>query len=114
MTARSDTEMEDPAEFWVDFARGAVDAGCDAVFGHGPHVTLGIEIYKGRPIFYSLGNFIFQNDTIQSVPPGYYRGFGLPDDATPGDFMDARSGNGTRSFEIEAPYWESIVPICDL
>ena len=113
MTAKSDTEMEDPADFWVDFARAAVDAGCDAVFGHGPHVTLGIEIYKGRPIFYSLGNFIFQNDTIQSVPPGYYRGFGLPDDATPADFMDARSGNGTRSFEIEAPYWESIVPICE-
>ena len=113
MTAKSDTEMPEPAEFWVDFARAAVDAGCDAVFGHGPHVTLGIEIYKGRPIFYSLGNFIFENDTIQSVPPGYYRGFGLSDDATPGDFMDARSGNGTRSFEIEAPYWESILPICE-
>ena len=26
--------------------------------------------------------------------------------------MDARSGNGTRSFEIEGPYWESILPIC--
>ena len=111
-TAKSDIEMEDPADFWVDFARAAVDAGCDAVFGHGPHVTLGIEIYKGRPIFYSLGNFIFENDTIQSVPPGYFRGFGLPEDATPGDFMDARSGNGTRSFEIEGPYWESILPIC--
>jgi poly-gamma-glutamate synthesis protein (capsule biosynthesis protein) len=113
LTAKSDIEMEDPAEFWIDFARAAVDAGCDAVFGHGPHVTLGIEIYKGKPIFYSLGNFIFQNDTIQSVPPGYYRGFGLPADATPADFMDARSGNGTRSFEIEAPYWESILPICE-
>jgi poly-gamma-glutamate capsule biosynthesis protein CapA/YwtB (metallophosphatase superfamily) len=113
MTAKSDTEMENPADFWVDFARAAIDAGCDAVFGHGPHVTLGIEIYKGRPVFYSLGNFVFENDTIQSVPPGYLRGFGLPEDATPGDFMDARSGNGTRSFEIEAPYWESIVPICE-
>ena len=113
LTANSDSEMEDPADFWIEFAHAAVDAGCDAVFGHGPHLTLGIEIYKGRPIFYSLGNFIFENDTIQSVPSGYYRGFGLPEDATPGEFMDARSGNGTRSFEINATYWESILPICE-
>lgn len=113
LTARNDEEMEDPADFWIDFAHSAVDAGADVVFGHGPHVTLGIEIYKGRPIFYSLGNFIFENDTIQTVPPGYSRGFGLPGDATPGDFMDARSGNGVRSFEIGPEFWQSFVPVCE-
>jgi capsule synthesis protein PGA_cap len=39
------------------FARAVIDAGADAVVGHGPHVLRGIEFYKGRPIFYSLGNF---------------------------------------------------------
>jgi hypothetical protein len=34
-----------------------IDAGADAVVGHGPHVLRGVEFYKGRPIFYSLGNF---------------------------------------------------------
>lgn len=40
------------------FCRGAVDAGADAVIGHGPHVPRGIELYKNRIIAYSLGNFL--------------------------------------------------------
>ncbi len=39
------------------FARACVDAGGDVIFGHGPHVVRGIEIYKDRIIAYSLGNF---------------------------------------------------------
>ena len=41
----------------VRFARGAVDAGADLVFGHGPHVVRGMERYRDRLIAYSLGNF---------------------------------------------------------
>jgi poly-gamma-glutamate capsule biosynthesis protein CapA/YwtB (metallophosphatase superfamily) len=39
------------------FARTVIDAGADVVFGHGPHVTRAIDIYKGRFITYSMGNF---------------------------------------------------------
>ncbi|MEY9928965.1 poly-gamma-glutamate capsule biosynthesis protein CapA/YwtB (metallophosphatase superfamily) [Catenulispora sp. GP43] len=39
--------------------RAAVDAGADLVMGHGPHTLQGVELYRGRPIFYSLGNFVF-------------------------------------------------------
>lgn len=39
------------------FARTVIDAGADIVFGHGPHVTRAIDIYKGKFIAYSLGNF---------------------------------------------------------
>jgi poly-gamma-glutamate synthesis protein (capsule biosynthesis protein) len=113
LTAKGDPEMYDPADYWVSFAHQAVDAGTDVVFGHGPHTTLGIEIYNGRPIFYSVGNFIFQNDTIETVPPGFNSGFGLPGDAKPGEFMDARSGNGTRSFEAEPEFWQAFVPLCE-
>jgi hypothetical protein len=41
----------------VEFARAAVDAGADLVLGHGPHVVRALELYKGRLIAYSLGNF---------------------------------------------------------
>ncbi len=41
----------------VRFARLAVDAGADLVFGHGPHVVRAMELYKDRLIAYSLGNF---------------------------------------------------------
>ncbi len=40
-----------------EFARTVVDAGADLVLGHGPHLLRGSEIYKGRFIIYSLGNF---------------------------------------------------------
>lgn len=40
-----------------DFAHSLVDAGADIIFGHGPHVTRALEVYKERFIIYSLGNF---------------------------------------------------------
>lgn len=41
------------------FAKRIVDAGADVIVGHHPHVPRGVEVYRGRPILYSLGNFIF-------------------------------------------------------
>ena len=40
-------------------ARRLIDQGADLIIGHHPHVTQGYEVYKGKHIFYSLGNFIF-------------------------------------------------------
>jgi poly-gamma-glutamate capsule biosynthesis protein CapA/YwtB (metallophosphatase superfamily) len=48
--------------------RRAVDAGADVVLGSGPHVLRGIEIYKGKPIVYSLSNFIYQYRTPGRIP----------------------------------------------
>lgn len=42
----------------VKFAKAAIDAGADLVFGHGPHVLRAIELYKNKLIAYSLGNFL--------------------------------------------------------
>ena len=42
----------------VQFSRTAIDAGADVVIGHGPHVLRAMEIYKGKLIVYSLGNFV--------------------------------------------------------
>jgi hypothetical protein len=42
-----------------DVARAAIDAGADVIHGSGPHRLKGIEVYRDRPIFYSLGNFCF-------------------------------------------------------
>lgn len=41
------------------FAHDIIDAGADVIIGHHPHVPRGVEVYKGKMIFYSLGNFIF-------------------------------------------------------
>lgn len=44
-------------------AHALIDVGADVVLGHHPHVIQGVEIYRGKPVFYSLGNYLFdQND----------------------------------------------------
>lgn len=48
-----------PQEYQRALARRYIDAGADLVIGSHPHVLQGIEYYKGKPIFYSLGNFVF-------------------------------------------------------
>nr|WP_290228342.1 CapA family protein [Trichocoleus desertorum] len=50
---------EYPADLQIQLAHHTIDVGADLVVGHHPHVLQGAEIYKGRPIAYSLGNFIF-------------------------------------------------------
>jgi poly-gamma-glutamate synthesis protein (capsule biosynthesis protein) len=101
-------DREIPAEFLVTFAHAVIDAGADLFVGHGPHVLRGIEIYKGKPIFYSLGNFIFQNDLIRFQPQESYDQFNLSTTATPSDFYDARSANDTRSYPSDREYWKSV------
>jgi poly-gamma-glutamate synthesis protein (capsule biosynthesis protein) len=49
-----------PADFLVSFYHDAIDAGADAVVATGLHSVQGIEVYKGRPIFYSLGSLFFE------------------------------------------------------
>jgi Bacterial capsule synthesis protein PGA_cap len=46
-------------EYMSEIAHAAIDAGADIVMGHGPHYSLPVEVYKGRPIFYGLGSFSF-------------------------------------------------------
>src|SRR5262245_12129566 len=55
------TDIETQPEFVADFARACIEAGADLLAIHGPHMFMGVEIYKGKPIFYSLGNFFMQN-----------------------------------------------------
>lgn len=102
-----------PPEFLVDFARWTIDQGCALFAGHGPHFLRGIEIYKNRPIFYSLGNFIFQNESVLWLPDEAYRRFNLGYDQTPGDYLDTRSGSGTRAFAADPVFWQSVVATCN-
>ena len=102
-------DRESPAAFLVTFAHAVIDAGADLFVGHGPHVLRGIEIYKGKPIFYSLANFIFQNETIPFQPQENYDQLNLPLTAGTADYFDTRSANDTRSFPADQKIWESVV-----
>lgn len=45
------------AEYQIEIGHAAIDAGCDLILGHHAHLLKGVEVYKGKPIIYSLGNF---------------------------------------------------------
>jgi poly-gamma-glutamate capsule biosynthesis protein CapA/YwtB (metallophosphatase superfamily) len=50
---------KDVLGYMTEIAHAAIDAGADMVIGHGPHYSMAVEVYKGRPIFYGLGSFSF-------------------------------------------------------
>ncbi|MGC4250233.1 MAG: CapA family protein [Sphingobium sp.] len=57
-----------PADFLPPLFHDAIDAGASVVVRHGPHATQGIEIYKGRPIFYGTGHFFFELPRTLTIP----------------------------------------------
>lgn len=57
VTKKSETYMNENRGNVYEFSHSVIDAGADLVFGSGPHVTRAVELYKGKFIAYSLGNF---------------------------------------------------------
>jgi len=57
-----------PSPRMRELFRFYIDAGADAVVGHHTHCTSGHEIYKGKPVFYSVGNFLFDSERHRSGP----------------------------------------------
>jgi poly-gamma-glutamate synthesis protein (capsule biosynthesis protein) len=102
---------ETPPPFLVAFAHAMIDAGADVVVGHGPHVLRAVELYRGRPILYSLGNFLFEYETVSELPADDYEMAGLPPGATPEDFFDRYDQGGVRGYPADAEVWESAVAV---
>lgn len=104
-------DRETPPPFLVAFAHAMIDAGADTVVGHGPHVLRGIELYRGRPILYSLGNFVFEYETLAELPADDYEDVNLPATAKPDDFFDRYDQGGARGYPADAQVWESSVAV---
>lgn len=100
-----------PPEWLREFVKKCLDAGATTFLVHGPHQLRGIEIYKGKPIFYSLANFVFQNETIDPMPSDHYELFDLPDTALAADLYDARFKGGTSGFPSSPVWYESVVAV---
>ncbi|RKN82061.1 CapA family protein [Paenibacillus ginsengarvi] len=104
-----DGRKDAPADFLREFARRCIDEGAHAVIGHGPHVIRGVELYRGKPILYSLGNFIFQNDSVDRLPADFYEKYGLGPEHRTADALDARSAGDTRGLGASPDVWSSVV-----
>src|SRR5204863_4244484 len=98
-------------DFLPALARATIDNGADMFVGHGPHVLRGIEIYKGKPIFYGLGEFFYQwqhfdsallsGSWPQSSGEGRGRGRGSAT-AAEEQSIDVRVSAGLRPINFEA------------
>ncbi|MEI7742928.1 MAG: CapA family protein [Chloroflexota bacterium] len=59
-----------PSAFQLSMGRAAIDAGADMVIGNHPHWAEGMEVYKGKPIWYALGNLVFDQSWSEPTMEG--------------------------------------------
>lgn len=104
-------ERDEPAAFLVEFAHAVIDAGAHLVVGHGPHLLRGMELYKGRPIFYSLGNFVEQHELVERMPADAYTRYRVDPSWHPGELFAQRSRDDSGSYWTDERYWQTIVPV---
>lgn len=94
-----------------ELCRQLASDGADIVVCHGAHRLRGLELVAACPIFHGLGNFIFQNETVQRLPAETFRVMGLPPDAQVSDYVDARYDGGRKGFPATATYWETVAAV---
>jgi poly-gamma-glutamate synthesis protein (capsule biosynthesis protein) len=86
-------------DFLFELAHKAIDSGADMWVTHGPHVLRGVEIYKGKPIFYGMGEFYYQWQHMDSsLLSGSWPQNGTVDDKT----VDVRVSAGLRPVNFES------------
>ncbi|MBR5229951.1 MAG: CapA family protein [Firmicutes bacterium] len=100
----------EPDYYVEEYARRCIDAGADAFIGTGNHLMKGIEIYKGKPIFYCLGNFIFHSEYVARFSADVVENFGFPMDLTGLEVVARRKERATGSMESNDIYYKSIIP----
>lgn len=99
-----------PPQFAIELAHAAIDSGADEFVISGPHQLRGIEIYKGKPIFYSLGNFFFEVDQVEGTDPDQMEAYGLG--ALAGD--DYEWGQRFLARNFNGPIWyQSVVAVSE-
>jgi poly-gamma-glutamate capsule biosynthesis protein CapA/YwtB (metallophosphatase superfamily) len=104
------TTKEEPADFLRTYAHRMIDEGAAVVVGHGPHLLRGMEMYQGKPIFYSLGNFVGQNELTFKLPSDSYETFRTDPTTPPGELYRQRSQNDTKGFPSDRRYWQALAP----
>ncbi len=105
---------ENPSEFLIEFAHRAIDMGAHAVIGHGPHLLRPLEIYKKRPIFYSLGDFMLHNESVTFAPEDMYEKYGLTSDDALCDIYRKRSRNYAVGLLTDRRMMEAVIPYFEM
>ena len=110
----SGSAKETPPDFLVEFCRHCIDLGAHAVLGHGPHLLRPLEIYKNRPIFYSLGDFMLHNESVTFAPEDMYEKFGMTSADPLCDIYRKRSRNYTCGLLTDHRMMEAVIPYFEM
>ncbi len=106
---KHDTDDE-PDDFLIEFCRKCIDAGASAVIGTGTHQLKAVEIYKEKPIFYSLGNFIFQSDMVFCMPDDFREKYKMPYGLTAKEQIAERAKLGNGGLHMDVNNFRSLMP----
>lgn len=106
--------MENIPSFLKEFAHRCIDLGAHAVIGHGPHLLRPFEIYKGLPIFYSLGDFILHLENCRMLPYEYYEKYGLTPEAGIYELFKTRTRNFTVGLQRQQEMTEAVIPYFEI
>ena len=107
---KHDTDDE-PDDFLIEFCRKCIDAGASAVIGTGTHQLKAVEIYKDNPIFYSLGNFIFQSDMVFCMPDDFREKYKMPHGLTAREQIAQRAKLGNGGLHTDVNNFRSLMPL---
>ena len=102
-------ESRNPPDFLMQLAHTAIDNGADVFFAHGEGEVRGVELYKGRPIFYGLGNFIRHPYQNHVIPPGFWER--TTQILNPETSTDAEVSAWTVSEVHDREYFESVIAV---
>jgi poly-gamma-glutamate synthesis protein (capsule biosynthesis protein) len=100
-----------PPAHIVKYAHDCIDAGADAYLGHGVHTGQGIEIYKGKPIFYSLATPIYSMRGLRRIPLERYEMLGLGPDSTPAEYFNAREKHLDRTQQTYLKWLQTLLAV---
>lgn len=109
---KADTD-DTPDYYMEEFARACIDAGATAIIGTGTHQLKGIEIYKGKPIFYSIGNFMFDIKNLPFIPADYCERYNLDKNSNANNIWLKRTKNEKVGLEFDKANYFSILPIVE-
>ena len=108
------TAKESVPTFLEEFSHQCIDWGVHAVIGHGPHLLRPIEIYKGKPIFYSLGDFFLHNESFNYAPEDFFAKYGLTSDDPLCEVYRRRSRNYTCGLLTDSRMLEAVIPYFEM
>ena len=103
-------DMYIPDDGAVEFAHFCIDNGADAVIGTGTHQFKPIEIYKGKPIFYSLGNFCFQSNMVEHQPYDMLERFNFPPMTSDIQGLAMRNGDWKIGLHCQYYNFRTVIP----